>query len=123
MGTQFDKVFAQCDICRRDILYGNAVLEISRNVEQHEYDKDTNYRSATVIDSVPLSTICAYCANQLADRKDVLKLLASDLGLYTPPNAAFQFTTESRLTCNCCKADIDENKARVSLVLLLAQVE
>ena len=117
------EVYAQCDICDRDIRYGNAVLEISRNVEQYHNEEETEVRSATVIDTDSLAIICAHCGNYLANRKEILKHLAADLGLPTPPNTAENACPGLPLTCNCCTSVLDENKTRVLLVRLVAQVE
>lgn len=121
-----NSVFAQCDVCNRDIRYGNAILEIGRNVEQHDYEEETDLRSVTVIDSDPLVTLCACCGNSMADRKEIWKYLVSDLGLPGPANnedSAQQ--TESGLpeTCGCCGVELGDNRARVSVVRLIGQMD
>jgi hypothetical protein len=47
-----NNIFTQCDVCGRDIRNGNAVLEISRNVEQHDYEEENCLHRVTVIDEV-----------------------------------------------------------------------
>lgn len=121
-----NSVFAQCDVCGRDIRYGNAILEIGRNVEQHEYEEETDLHSVTIIDADPLVTLCARCGNSMADRKEIWKYLVANLGLPGPANyedAAQQAEAGLPETCGCCGVELGENRARVSIARLIGQMD
>lgn len=67
-----NSTYTDCEVCGKDIRYGNAVLEIERNVEQHEFEEETDLHSVTVIDADPLVTLCARCGNSLHnDERDL----------------------------------------------------
>ena len=119
-------IFTQCDICGRDIHYGNAILEISRNVEQHDHEEETGLHGVTVIDADPLVTACGRCGNSLSDRKEIWKHLGKELDLPAPANASDAAQqTEAGLpqTCSCCGIELEIGTARVSLIRHIAQVE
>ena len=121
-----NSVFTQCDVCGRDIHYGNAILEIERNVEQHEFEEETDLHSVTVIDADPLVTLCARCGNSLADRREIWKYLVKKLGLPGPASeedAAQQTEAGLPETCGCCVVEHGENRARVSIVRLIGQID
>lgn len=124
--SEFQRVYTQCDNCGRDIYYGNAVLEIERNVEQHDYEEETGLHSVTVIDAEPLATLCAHCGNSMADRKEIWKHLVRILALPLPLTAADTAQqTEAGLpeTCGCCGMELTVGRARVALVRLIGQMD
>ena len=119
-------IFTQCDVCGRDICYGNAVLEIERNVEQHDYEEETGLQSVTVVDSDPLVTICAHCGNSMADRKEIWKYLIKTLALPAPAtsfDAAQQNEEGLPETCGCCGIELETGMTRVSLIRLIGQID
>lgn len=121
-----ERVYTQCDICGRDIDYGNAVLEIHRNVEQHDYKDESSLHTVTVIDTDPLLTACARCGNSIANRKKLCKLLLVELGLSDPvSNEDTIQQTEAGLseTCECCGDELKRDKTRVTLVKLIGQMD
>jgi hypothetical protein len=123
---EFNRVYTQCDTCGKDIHYGNAVLEIQRNVEQHDYIEETGLRTGTVIDADPLLTSCASCGNNLSNSKKLHKLLMSKLGLTSPDNnedAAQQMEADLPESCDCCGKELKIGRARVSLVKLIGQMD
>ncbi len=124
--NSFNRIYTQCDICGKDIHYGNAVLEIERNVEQHDYDEETGLQTVTVIDADSLATLCASCGNSMANRKELWKLLVQELELPGPAcdDDAAQ-ATESGLpeTCDSCGMELTVGRARVALVQLIGQVD
>jgi hypothetical protein len=122
----FKRVYTQCDVCGRDIDYGNAVLEIQRNVEQHDYEEETGLQTVTVIDADPVVTLCARCANSLADRKELWKHLAKELEIPGPSSdedAAQQTEAGLPETCGCCGMELLVGRARVALVRLIGQMD
>lgn len=121
-----ERVYTQCDICGRDIDYGNAVLEIQRNVEQHDYREETGQQTVTVIDADPLVTSCARCGNSIANSKKLWKLLVAELGLSdSVSDKDSEQLTETNLpeTCGCCGKQLKIVRARVSLVKLIGQMD
>lgn len=121
-----NSVFVQCDVCGRNIFYGNAILEIARNVEQPYYEDFDSRKAVAVIESEPLIILCACCGNILSNRKEVWKYLASDLGLPVPANNEDNIRQPvSRLpeTCSCCGVELVENRDRVSVVRLIGQID
>lgn len=121
-----NSIYSHCDVCGKEIRYGNAVLEIERNVEQHDYEEDTALHSVTVIDAEPLATLCARCGNSLADRKEIWKHLVRTLGLPGPASdedVAQQTEAGLPETCGCCGEELKIGRARVSLVQLIGQMD
>ncbi|HPX61498.1 MAG TPA: hypothetical protein PLN25_07000 [Deltaproteobacteria bacterium] len=121
-----NSVFVQCDVCGRNIYYGNAILEIARNVEQPHYEDFDSRKAVAVIESEPLITLCACCGNILADRKEVWKYLASNLGLPVPANNednTRQPGSSLPEICSCCGVEFGENRARVSVVRFIGQMD
>lgn len=124
--NELKQVYTRCDICGREIRYGNAVLEIQRNVEQHYYEEDTGQPEVTVIDADPLVTLCAGCGNSMANRKELWKILVKELGLPGPAcdeDTAQQTVSRLPETCGCCGVELEIGKARVSLVRLIGQMD
>jgi hypothetical protein len=122
----FERVYTQCDICGRDIHYGNAVLEIQRNVEQHDYIEETGLRTGIIIDADPLLTSCASCGNSLSNSKKLRQLLEAKLELSAPDtneDTAQQTEADLPESCNCCGKELKIGKARVSLVKLIGQMD
>ncbi len=122
----FERIYTRCDVCGRAIHYGNAVLEIERNVEQHDYEEETGLHTVTVIDAEPLATLCARCGNSLGDRKELWKHLSRILELPAPLTAAdVAQQTETGLpeTCGSCGMELAVGRARVSLVRMIGQMD
>ncbi len=121
-----NKIYSQCDICGRDISYGNAVLEIKRNVEQLDYDEERGLKSVTVIDADPLTTICARCGNSIVDckelRKQMLKILSLP-AITAAIDAAQQMKEGIQENCCCCGNELKTSAARVTLVRLIGQMD
>jgi hypothetical protein len=123
---EFNRVYTQCDICGRDIHYGNAVLEIQRNIEQHDYEEETGQRTGTVIDADPLLTSCASCGNSFSNSKKLRKLLVAKLELPahdSDEDAAHQMGVDLPESCDCCGKELKIGRARVSLVKLIGQMD
>lgn len=123
--NSFNRIYTQCDICGRDIHYGNAVLEIERTVEQHDHEEETGLQTVTVIDADPLATLCASCGNSMADRKAFWELLVRELELPGPASeddAAQPTETGLPETCDACGMELTVGRARVALVRLIGQM-
>lgn len=121
-----NEIFTQCDVCGRDIRYGNAVVEIKRHIEQYDIEEETGLHSVMVIDAYPLATLCARCGNCLADRKEGWQQLVCILGLPGPSTddgASPQTEVGLPETCSNCGAEMKISTARVSLVRQTAQIE
>ena len=56
--------YGKCDACGKTIKAGNAVVSITRNIEQLEHTVASPGGIITVIDSQQLITLCAACGNQ-----------------------------------------------------------
>jgi hypothetical protein len=124
--STFNRIFTQCDVCDRDIFYGNALLELERNVEQYDYEEETGLHSVTVIDSDPLVTLCARCGNSMGDRKELWKHLTRILELpapFTDADAAQQTEAGLPETCGRCGIELTVGRARVALVRLIGQMD
>lgn len=124
--NKLEQVYTQCNICGRDILYGNAILEIQRNVEQHNYVEETGLRIGTVTDAVLLLSSCASCGNYLSNSKKLRMLMVSKLGI--PGSVSNEYKanhSEINLpdTCDCCGKELKIGKTRVSLAKLIGQMD
>ncbi|MCE1227479.1 MAG: hypothetical protein LWW87_13525 [Geobacteraceae bacterium] len=122
----FERVYTQCDICGRDIHYGNAVLEIQRNIEQHDFIEDTGLQSVTVIDADPLISSCARCGNRISYSKELRKQMVEKLELPAHDSneeAAQQTSGNLPENCDCCGKELKIGRARVSLVKLIGQMD
>lgn len=67
--------YGKCDACGKTIKAGNAVVSITRNVEQMERTVANPGGVITVIDSQQLITLCAACGNKFSMERatEVLK--------------------------------------------------
>lgn len=59
------EIYCQCGWCGRDVKYGNASLTIERRIEQADLDSENDCVHISVIDAIPLVTLCAHCAREL----------------------------------------------------------
>jgi hypothetical protein len=58
-------VYEHCDWCGREILFGNAVVTLNKNIEQVDATEESPEGVITVIESDTLLTLCADCGNRL----------------------------------------------------------
>ena len=58
-------VYEQCDWCGKDILFGNALVTLTKNIEQVDTTEGFPQGEITVIDSDTVLTLCADCGNRL----------------------------------------------------------
>lgn len=68
------KVFTSCDHCKKEILEGNAMMSITRNIEQADWNFPENDFEITIVESLELITLCGRCANNL-DTETLKKFL------------------------------------------------
>jgi hypothetical protein len=106
----------ECCACAGTIRQGNACLEISRKVEQHEVCGDKHF--ATVIDSDSFATFCASCGNHFSNANDWRRRLIDILGLK-------EDVATSKLTnvCDRCQCHLSAQSKRVSVELMISQLE
>lgn len=81
MGQREQEEFSACDLCGKIIKHGNACVEVSRQVEQIDWDEALSDSVITVIDSDGLLMLCAGCGNRLSTErlKEHLQLLLRPL--------------------------------------------
>ncbi len=105
-----------CVTCARVIRYGNACIDISRRVEQQELNNGKPF--VTVIDDDVLATFCAECGNRHSNVGTWRKRLQEELGLKE------QSVSDSQEeTCDKCQCRMPEEGARVTIDLMISQVE
>ena len=63
-------VFATCDGCGKPIYYGNACVEIIRNIQQVDRSDEYPNGIRAGIDSTPLATFCAERGNEVVVRTE-----------------------------------------------------
>lgn len=102
-----------CSACAGTINIGNACIDISRKVEQHEVCENRHF--VTVIDSDSLAVFCATCGNRYSNAKDWRMLLIDTLGL--------KKHTVNRNICDRCHCYLPDHSSRVSVELMISQVE
>jgi hypothetical protein len=73
-------IFTTCDLCTKEIYYGNVYVAIQRNIEEAFHNVARNKDEAKVIDSEVLITLCARCGNEF--QYDVIAKIIQAL----PPN-------------------------------------
>jgi hypothetical protein len=60
-----EEVYTTCDWCGKDVVYGNAMVTINRNIEQMDSTEEYPDGIVTVIQSDSLLELCAQIGNKL----------------------------------------------------------
>lgn len=118
-------LFEYCDKCGKEIKYGNACMEVSRQVQQVDRD------FITVIDSDPLLTVCATCGNRLWPekiREHLRQLLYLDgmKPIRDQKHGQVNWKAAKRIiheTCDKCGAEIKFGNACVDVEWRAEQVD
>jgi hypothetical protein len=105
----------ECSTCTNLIQAGNAFVDLSRKVEQHETHDGMNF--VTVIDSDVLATFCAECGNRHANARTWRRKLLETLGLGEQDASG-----DGGETCNMCHCCLPNGSARATIELMISQV-
>lgn len=68
--------FTECSRCGKAINYGNAYVNILRNIEQADFDLASHQEEIEVIDSTEIITFCGSCGNSF-DAETIANIINS----------------------------------------------
>lgn len=108
-------ILNRCDICNGHLYDGNACVDLSRVVEDHQPKGDR--REITVVDSDLLATFCADCGNRFAYAENWRR----QLGGLLPLEHLAKSTLDE--TCDCCLDPLEERGARVNVQVMISQMQ
>jgi len=109
-------VYTDCSTCGCVIHYGNACVDVTRQVEQIEIVD--GQRIAIVIDADVLATFCAGCGNRYANATSWRQNLASLLGMEEGKLAVAR-----QHICDGCHCSLEGGGSWVAIDVMISQVD